>query len=367
MSNKKYQKLLAILLTGTMVLGMGITSLAADGDPAGQGTTTGTGGFEGHVDKKVLQVALPTVAADDTTFAYTMDPEGLIAATEGAKDTEATFEPGANVYFLSSEKSYTKDSAKLKVTNTGNVDADVTVTAETAANADVTMASSATFAEDNTASELYLGLKVANQSEAAIMAHADGTDPVAVTVGLKGRPNNFEVTYDSEGQEYGYTQIAGLADTAWNSFEFGLTGACNANGDWSAEDLAAPDVTVTWSYVERASDSSAPVLEENASEAPADAEPSIPATPYSYERDKALEITADFGTGTPAATSITKVEASNDGTAVTADFTSVCTIAGNKITLSSGQFGGASVGNTRYLIVTFNNGKTARATLNITK
>ncbi len=367
MSNKKFQKLLAILLTGTMLLGMGITSMAAEDDPATEGGTTGAGDFEGHVDKKILQVDLPTVAEGDTTFAYTMDPEGLIAATEGAKDTEATFESGANVYFLSSAKNYTKDSAKLKIVNTGNVDADVTVAAETAANANVTMASSSTFAEDNTNKELYLGLKVANQTETAIKAHADGTDPVAVTVGLKGKSDNFEVTYNSETQKYGYTQVAGLADTAWNSFEFGLTGACNANGDWSADGLVAPDVTVTWSYAEREADSSNPMLEENASVAPADVEPSIPSTPFSYERDATLDITADFGTGTPAATSITKVEASNDGTVVTADFTTVCTIVGNKITLSSGQFGGAGVGDNRYLIVTFNNGKTARATLNITK
>ena len=84
MKNKKFNKLIAAMLAGTMVFGMGTTAFAADGDPAGTGNTTGAGAFEGHVDKDVLSVQLPTTPAA-TTFAYTMDPEGLIAATEGAR------------------------------------------------------------------------------------------------------------------------------------------------------------------------------------------------------------------------------------------------------------------------------------------
>lgn len=356
MSSKKVNKLLAAMLTGTMVLGMSTTAFAED--PAGTGNTTGDGEFEGHVDKDVLSVQLPTSPAA-TTFAYTMDPEGLIAATEGAKDKEASFETGATVYFLSAPKTYTKDSAKLKVINKGTVDADVTVEAETAANDKVTMAASDTFTGTN--AELYLGLKVANKSAVAVEA-TGGTTPASVTVGVKGAPDNYEVKYDEGTKKYSYVAKTGLNDTAWNSFEFGLTGACNPKGDYSASDLAAADVTVTWSYVKHADGTE--MLPENKT---LDAAPSIPTTPYSYERDKTLDITANFGAGTLAATKIQKVEASNDGTVVTADFTSMCTITGNKITLSANQFGGASVGDSRYLIVTFDNGKTARATLNITK
>lgn len=356
--NKKFNKLLAAMLAGTMVLGMSTTVFAADGDPVETGNTTGAGEFEGHVDKNVLSVQLPTSPAA-TTFAYTMDPEGLIAATEGAKDKEASFETGATVYFLSAPKTYTKDSAKLKVVNKGTVDADVTVKAETAVNANVTMATSDTFTGTN--AELYMGLKVANKNAVAVKATGDAT-PASVVVGVKGAPDNYEVKYDEATKKYSYVAKTGLNDTAWNSFEFGLTGACNPKGDYSASGLAAADVTVTWSYVKHADGTE--MLPENKT---LDAAPSIPTTPYSYERDKTLDITANFGAGTLAATEIRKVEASNDGTVVTADFTSMCTIAGNKITLSANQFTGASVGDSRYLIVTFDNGKTARATLNITK
>jgi len=105
------------------------------------------------------------------------------------------------------------------------------------------------------------------------------------------------------------------------------------------------------------------------SAAPADAAPSIAVRTYNYDRTASLDITADLGAGDLAATSITKVEGSNDGTTVAIDFTSACTITGNKITFKNGQFAGASVGNKRYLIVTFNDDEATKVTLelNITK
>ena len=363
---RKGNRMLAVMLAGTMVLGTGLTAFAADES----GSTTGTGEFEGHVEKSVLLVQLPTVSTEAgavNPFAYTMDPEGLIAATEGAKNKDATFEPGANVYFLSAPNTYTKDSAKLKVVNKGTVSADVTVEAETAANTNVKMVAGAdAFTEAPTdtdkGAELYLGLLV--DKEAAAAVNATGDTKASVTVGLKGNDKNYEVKYDEASKAYSYAAKDGVPETAWNSFEFGLTGACNPKGNYSAADLEAADVTVTWSYEKRADDSGAHLLDENATE---DAAPSIQTVPYDYDRTATLEIDVNFGAGAQKAESIKKVEASNDGTNVTADFTSACTIEGSKITFASGQFGGASVGDARYLIVTFNNGKTARASLNITK
>lgn len=367
---RKAKRMLAVLLAGTMVMGTGLTAFAADDK---KGSTTGTGEFEGHVEKSVLLVQLPTVSTEAEAvnpFNYTMDPEGLIAATEGAKNKDATFETGANVYFLSAPNTYTKDSKKLKVVNKGTTDADVTVEAETIANSDITMVAGkdaflAAPTDDDTGAQLYLGLVVADKETVAIYATGDTeNDKASVSVGLKGNNKNYEVKYDEASKKYSYEAKADVPDTAWNSFEFGLTGACNEKGDYSTANLTAANVTVTWSYAEHDAENGPDMLTENATE---DAAPSIQAEPYDYDRTAALEINVNFGAGTQKATSIQKVDASNDGTAVTADFTSVCTIAGNKITFASGQFGGASVGDTRYLIVTFDNGKKARATLNITK
>lgn len=288
MKSKTFKKALAGMLATTMVLGMSMSAFAADETT---GNVTGSGDFEGHVSKEVVAVTLPT-DVDASTFAYKMDPEGLIPATDNVKYADATFEEGANVYFQSATNTYTKDSAKLKVVNRGTADVDVTVKAEVADNANIAMADSETFS--GTDAELYLGLKVADKDAVAVKTSTDGG--VEKVVGLKGKSDNFEITYD--GTQYGYTPKAGVPETAWNSFEFGLTGACNPDGDYSADALTASAVTVTWSYAKRADDSTADMLDENAV---ADAAPSIATKTYSVTTDTAFNVPVSLGAGSLAA------------------------------------------------------------------
>lgn len=324
MKKKIFKKTLAGMLATTMVLGMSMTALAVTGTTSGSGSGTGTGSFEGHVDKDVVAVTLPT-DSNTTTFAYKMDPEGLIAATNSAKYSGQTFEPGANVYFQSATNTWTKDSAKLKVINKGTVDVDVTVAAKTDANSEVAMSTTKTFESTDTAAKLYLGLQVANQAEVAI----DTTDTAGkVTVGLKGNSANYEIT-SVEGGGYGYTAKAGVPDTAWNSFEFGLTGICNPNGNYSANGLAGSNVTVTWSYAVRATDSSATLLDGNAV---ADAAPSIATTTYTATSGSPLDVTVNFGGGDKAATKIASVTNVNANTAVP---TTRYSVSGSTLTLDA--------------------------------
>lgn len=301
MSKAKLNKVLAGMLAATMVLGMSMTAFATETTPVKNGSTTGSGEFEGHVEKSVLLVNLPTVAESANTFKYTMDPEGLIAATEGAKDKTATFESGANVYFLSSANTYTKESAKLKVTNKGSVDADVTITASTAESTKMQMATSDTFT-GNTQKELYLGLKVANQNAVAVKTTAADASPASVSVGLKGVEDNFEVKYNETTKKYSYEEKDGVPETAWNSFEFSLIGACNPNADWKdVEQTDAPTVTVTWAYDKRATDSTNTMLDGNAT---SDVAPSIATTTYTMTADTALVIPVDLGTKATAVSAV---------------------------------------------------------------
>lgn len=298
MRSKMFKKTLAGTLAATLVLGMSMTAFAQTGDATGTGSGTGAGSFEGHVDKDVVAVTLPT-SGDTTTFAYKMDPEGLIAATDSAKYSDATFEPGANVYFQSATGAWTKDSAKLKVINKGTVDVDVTVAAKTAANDKVAMSATKTFESTDTAAKLYLGLQVANQTEKAI----DTTDATGtVTVGLRGNDDNYEITSTDSG--YGYTVKTGVPDTAWNSFEFGMTGACNPNGDYSGEGLAGSNVTVTWSYAVRADGSSAALLDANAV---ADAAPSVETKTYTMTAGQDVSVDINLGAGSLGATGVSSV------------------------------------------------------------
>lgn len=362
MHNKKCKKVLAAVLAGAMVLGMGTTAFAAD--PAGSGSLDGTGDFEGYVDKDVISVALPTSPAT-TTFAYTMDPQGLIAETEGAKDTEAEFTSTTGVYFLTEGKKYTENSAKLKVINKGTVDADVTVTATTEENDNVNMATSKTFT--GTAADLYLGLLVANQPEVAVQA-TGGTD-ASVTVGVKGRPANYEIKYDeSKTPSYEYVPKTGLADAAWNSFEFGLTGACNKDGDFSAAGLTAPKVTVTWSYAERDNENSnAAMLDENASE---DAAPSVTTTTANLASGQPLEIGVNLGAGSKKATGIANITFANGSGTTNTVADSKYTYADGKITFISdwvtAQITAIGSGNTRTYTVTFDDSAATTGTFTVT-
>lgn len=298
MRRKIFKKVLAGTLAATMVLGMSMTAFAADEN---SGSGTGAGDFEGHVNRKIMMVTLPT--AKNTTFAYKMDPEGLIPATESAKYEEGTtFEEGANVYFLSSEKNYTKDSEKLKVINKGTADVDVTVKAEIADDTQIKMAADTTgFTADNKEAQLYLGLKVADKAAVAVKK-TGATDGAQVVVGLKGRTDNFEITYKDNA--YGYTAKTGVPDTAWNWFEFGLTGACNPNGDYSATGLAASNVTVTWSYAEHPTTGGAEMLAENAVD---NAAPSVETKTYTMTVGQDVLIDISLGAGDLGATGVSSV------------------------------------------------------------
>lgn len=365
------KRLLASVLAGTMVLGMSVTAFADDTT----GSTTGTGEFEGHVDKNALSVQLPTVPAENP-FSYTMDPEGLIAATEGAKNTAATFENDANVYFLSAPNTYTKVSKKLKVVNKGTVDADVTIAAETVANSDVKMVAADGFtAEDsisdtNKGAELYLGLIVANKT--AVPVYANGQADVtaaSVTVGLKGNDANYEVKYtpgaDGAPGTYSYAEKENVPATAWNSFEFGLTGACNANGNYSATGLGGSNVNVTWSYAERAKDSSADLLAPNATDA---AGPSLVGSSFTMTAGQPFEVQVNLGSGNLKATGIASISFERDGSDVAIGSTRY-TFADDTITFESSwvdsQLAGITTSRT-YKIV-FNDTANTEKTFTVTK
>lgn len=366
MRGKKTKRMLALMLTGTMTLGMSVTAFAAD--PAGSGSGTGAGALEGHVNKSVLAVTLPT-DSDTTTFKYTIDPEGLIAATQAAKYPNKTYDSSTGVYFQTSADNFTDKSAKLKVTNKGNVDADVTVEVSVAENSGITAMKAKDGFTAAGAEELYLGLLVNDDAGVAVTAAGD-SGKATKTVGLKGREANFEVQYDSENSKYIYAIKDGVTEAAWNSFEFGLEGACNTKGDYSAEDFVVPTVTVTWSYVAHPESGGATMLPENATEELPDAKPSIPTVTYDYDRTQDLDITVNFGRGDLEATSVTQIQASNDGVNVAADVTSSFTVSGTKFTLPQGkQFGGAQVGQKRYLIFTFDDDANTKVvvTLNIAK
>ncbi len=243
----KSKKILAIVLATSMMLGSSITALA-DGTSGG---TNGEGSSEGHVDKKVINVVLPTVPEASTPFAYTMDPERLITATSAAKYAEGTTFPEAEgdtgVYFLTDTNTYANTSNTLQAINKSSCDITLTVKVKTTQKSekDITLATAkdtlTATADGVTSPLLYLGLKVGTGTTVV-----SGTEQT-ITKTIAGSDDNYEVAVADGAYVY---QVKSTA-TDWKAINLSMEGAV---GEASvAADTTAPTLNVTWSYAEAAS------------------------------------------------------------------------------------------------------------------
>lgn len=254
MNSKK--GMVAFALATTLALGSSLTAFAADTT----GNTIGAGTSEGHVNKTVTNVVLPTIAEGTTPFAYTMDPEGLVGDTAGGKyETGTTFPETADdtgVYFLTAEKTYANTSSELKVTNESSHSIELTVKAEVeSAATDIALAEKDELAASENAA-LYLGLIVGAEDAVAVNTET----AVTKTVTLAGKEENFkvDVNADKSGYEYRvltldeYKAIAGnesATEIAWESTTFKVEGA-TTTGKEITDSTTAPTLKVTWSWVD---------------------------------------------------------------------------------------------------------------------
>lgn len=254
----KIKKLLALGMAATMMVSSSLVAFAEEATQAGG--TTGAGKVEGVVDTEVFSVVLPTVLEDGSTLAFVLDPQGLIHKTSGAAYESSTFEDGATLFFknASGSTTYSSTSDVLKVTNKSSVKADVTVTAKITGNEGIALSSDKNFADDTSASMYMAVVEVANPSPAAI-TDADG---VKLTATMDAAPADaFEYTYNSDTKKYSYGLKAEdqLASITFEKYEFKLTGASNAKGDWTGLDAVTPSVEVTWNVTKHV-DNAAPTF-----------------------------------------------------------------------------------------------------------
>ena len=233
----KMKRVVAIALAAVMAMGSTLTVFAAD---TGSGGTTGKGENEGHVDKELINVVLPTVpTGDGSPFEYITDPERLIQETKGARYEDYTF-PNAGddtgVYFRVGEKEFANTSETLKVINKSSCDMAITLSAKAtaASDKDLKLATSDSVDGDN---PLYLALKVGAATTQAVSA----TEAKVIKT-ISGTPANFETQYT--GGEYKY--VAKEEAAHWRALEFSLTGKVY-NGTVAAG-TTAPTVEVTWAF-----------------------------------------------------------------------------------------------------------------------
>ena len=127
------------------------------------------------MDTSVYNAVLPT--ASTTAYDYIVDPQGLIRKTNAAKYEGKEFGEGTvffeNVDGDTSSYSNTSDAATIVNKSSKNLSVTVTATAtpDSAAGA-AALATSKTFAADNTALEVYLGItdSVEGSTEKALTA-----------------------------------------------------------------------------------------------------------------------------------------------------------------------------------------------------
>lgn len=275
---KSFKKITAAALTMAMIAASSITAFAEEPtDPSTEPSTSeetpespeapeetadpttgqlgGTGTVEGVVNKNVFKVELPTVAAGATTFNYIMDPQGLIKSTSAAAHAGKTFKDGDSVYFENvagtPTENFSATSDSLKIVNKSTMAVNVTLTANVVAVEGLTMAESATFAADDTATKLYLAL-IGGEGESA-QTRAITADGAKITAQMSAAAEgSYKVSYDTAKSEYVYafTDAAKAEDYAgFSTYSFKLTGACNTNtgADWTELKDANPAVTVIWS------------------------------------------------------------------------------------------------------------------------
>lgn len=257
---RKMKRGVAVALAATMVLGSAVTAFAAD---TNSGTSTGTGESEGHVEKKATKVMLPVENTDykSDTFSYKMDPERLISGTSGGKyEDDATFPAASSdtgVYFKTGDKAYENASTELKVTNQSSHNIDLTIKAEAVSAAkDIPLVEKNAIATAENAS-LYLGLVVGDETGVAI-----GKDTAATkTISVAGKPGNFKVAVKADKSGYEYRALsleeyraldaanASATELPWEAQKFKLEGSATKDKE-IASDTTAPQVKVTWSWVD---------------------------------------------------------------------------------------------------------------------
>lgn len=261
----KIKRIVAIVTAATMVLGCGLTAMAS-----GSGSTTARGTSSGHVNRTYVSVTLPL--SGTSTFNYIIDPERIIQETVETTDGftaggEVVSPLNEGIYFVTSSSAtgnlYAPKSNELTAYNNSSkaIDLTVTVSSTYSANA-IQFADSITNRYTGGGSDtmdttplLYMGLgsKITTTTGGEIedleaVAKDGNVNKVSQTFTLDGNPANFKIKSKAGAYVYEPLDVAPDA-SSWSKVDFWLQGECSYS-DISNITTAAPDMSVTWSWVE---------------------------------------------------------------------------------------------------------------------
>jgi hypothetical protein len=230
---KGYKKILAGVLATSMVMGSSVVVLADEG------RTTGSGKVEGSTSDKVFRVELPTIAENDDTFNYIIDPLGLIEEAGADRYGALTFEASTSVYFKNTGTTITEDYAHesdaLTVKNYSTDPVDLTVTVKATDVEGITLTDDETFANDKNTS-LYLalqGVKADGTDDSANIGKVGSTGVAQITkqlakigTGSATGKEPYVIKWNPIRDQYEYVWNA-TTDATVDQYSFKLTGKCN--------------------------------------------------------------------------------------------------------------------------------------------
>ena len=218
------------------------------------------------IKEEIISVDLPTVG-DESPFDFYIDPQGLLYDTGAVRHGGGVVEEGAYLLFHNhddDEYDFSGRSDRLKVTNRSTVPVNIKITAKISDLGNLRMDQDGSF-EDEDDCAIYLAI-VDDEGNERVLSE-DGE--VSVEVTLSSAPSEaYTFRYDESTDTYEYV-YQNDKDISFDSYSFGLRGACNANADWSGIS-AAPRVMVTWSvdpvYPDRSEETDEEAEEESVEE-----------------------------------------------------------------------------------------------------
>lgn len=204
--------------------------------------------------EEIVSVVLPVVE-DSDPFSFFIDPLNILYNSFEDSD-EVTVEEGTNLLFINRQSdkfALSSRSDMLTITNQSTVPVDVTLIAKIDNLDSINMMQTSDFGESD-ACDLYIALVDDEGNEQPLSE----TGEVSITVRLD------QLTDSESGAIY-------------DSYSFGLKGACNKDGDWSKLSCS-PYISVTWNVEPVLSDNediTEPVTEESITEESLTEEPVV--------------------------------------------------------------------------------------------
>lgn len=196
------------------------------------------------VEDDIVSISLPVINESETSvFDFILDPQGLLYETDAVRYGGGRVEEGATLLFFNKEGEYdfSKHSDWLTVTNRSTVPVQVTVIAQVMDFGDVRLVESADFGE-STEPEVYLAI----EDDRGNILPLSANEQTTINLEMSAVPENtymFRLDAENHTYQYGMSMDPSMVD--FDTYSFGLIGACNFNAEWQNISIH-PTIEVTW-------------------------------------------------------------------------------------------------------------------------